>query len=317
MAKILRKFTSILILVLLLSIPSTTAFAESLKELGASFTQEELNRAYPDGDPRLNREIGPISAEEKQAGLEKSEMAQKVMAIREKAISNPKSITKSDVTTVQSYINKYFKGGALDTFIPNTSTLVTMSNPGDYQYKRFSLPGQVQLYDNYCGPASAYAVLKYKGINVTQDIMAQRLGIVPNGSGTSLGNFPGALNYYSGTNGNYFSYAVLWGPGSYSSSWAVTMTNDAISTLLGNYGVVYDVHMVNVSGSARLQGYETMQSPEIRHYVAGEGFDSTDPSARICFYYDSNNLKSNLGTRHMWVTFGTMAHLTDDMGLVF
>ena len=95
------------------------------------------------------------------------------------------------------------------------------------------------------------------------------------------------------------------------------MTNDAISTLLGNYGVVYDVHMVNVSGSARLQGYETMQSPEIRHYVAGEGFDSTDPSARICFYYDSNNLKSNLGTRHMWVTFGTMAHLTDDMGLVF
>ncbi len=86
---------------------------------------------------------------------------------------------------------------------------------------------------------------------------------------------------------------------------------------LGNYGVVYDVHMINVSGSARLQGYETMQAPEIKHYVAGEGFDSSDPSNKICNYYDSNNQKSNLGDRHMQVSFQTMARLTDDMGIAF
>jgi hypothetical protein len=134
-------------------------------------------------------------------------------------------------------------------------------------------------------------------------------------NGTSLGNVAPALNYYDGYGGNYFNYATLSGPGSYSDSWAITMTNDAILTLLGNYGVIYDVHMVKGS-SYYLEYYYPLQDNNVYHYVAGEGFDSRDPSNRICDYWDSNNLKQ-LPTRHNNVTFHCMAVLADDRGLVY
>lgn len=54
----------------------------------------------------------------------------------------------------------------------------------------------------------------------------------------------------------------------------------------------------------------------MKHYVAGEGFDSSTPSRRICYYYDSNKL-DRLGTHHMQVTFQVMAVLCNDMGLVY
>ncbi|MEN6460419.1 MAG: C39 family peptidase [Syntrophomonas sp.] len=324
MIKVKRIVGTGMALICLMSMLTAPVFGESLKDLGLSesyFNKSDLNKAYPDGDPRINNDLGALTPEQEQAGKEKSEIATKVINIREKAIKNPQSVTKNDTEIVQSYINKYFKGQDIKAFIPNitvnkdNSISVVSSNPGDYQTKFLNLPGQVQTNNYYCGPATAYAILNGRGINVSQTTMASRLDT--DTDGTNLANFPAALNYYSGTNGNYFSYALSYGPGSYSTTWAVNMTNNAISTLLGNYGVVYDVHMINVSGSARLQGYETMQAPEIKHYVAGEGFDSSDPSNRICNYYDSNNQKSNLGDRHMQVSFQTMARLTDDMGIAF
>jgi len=106
-------------------------------------------------------------------------------------------------------------------------------------------------------------------------------------------------------------------------------TMDYVIALVLLIGLVYYLRQAHASqknknriidllviGSARLAGYETI-SKDIYHYVAGEGFDSTDPSNRVCYYYDSNNQKTNLGDRHMNVTFQTMARLTDDMGICY
>ncbi|MGI5880663.1 MAG: C39 family peptidase [Syntrophomonadaceae bacterium] len=304
--------------ILSLSLLSGIAFAESSNELNL----DKKTKAIIDAEAimEINSQIGYISPADKQEGLNKSALANKIMTIREKAIKSPNSVTKYDIKMVQSYIDQYSQNSTIDNYIPksiqeNPDGLVLKANPGDYQSKNLWLPGQVQSTNYYCGPASAVAVLRGRNINVTQSTMATRLGTTTNG--TVLARFPGGLNYYNGTNGNNFRYALMQGPGSYTTTWAVNMTNASISTILGNYGVVYDVHMVNSPGSARLQGYETMSKANIYHYVAGEGFNSSSPSNRICYYYDSNNQKTNLGNRHMNVTYQTMARLTDDFGLIF
>ncbi len=91
-----------------------------------------------------------------------------------------------------------------------------------------------------------------------------------------------------------------------------------IATLLADYGVIYDVNQVEGSLNY-LQTYGTPTGgaySDMKHYVAGEGFDSSTPSRRICYYYDSNTL-DRLGTHHMQVTFQVMAVLCNDMGLVY
>lgn len=113
-----------------------------------------------------------------------------------------------------------------------------------------------------------------------------------------------------------FFYATLLPSNVPASQWNVRMADTAIATIVGNYGVIYDVHQVKGSLNY-LQGYESMVADHIYHYVAGEGFNANDPSRRICLYYDSNNQKSNLGDRHMNITFQVMGVLTNDMGLVY
>lgn len=248
-------------------------------------------------------------------------MADKVIDVHERFLADPNSVTDKDRAVVQEFIDKYFKGVPISNFIPTDNTtgnssnsIVVTANPGDYLAMNLWLPGQVQQTDYWCAPASGYAVLKGRGINVTQSQLATKMGTGT--GGTLLGNVAPALNQYNGINGNYFRYVLLQGPGYTSSDWPVNMSNKAISTILGGYGVIYNVHQVKGS-QYYLQGYTSMQSSHIYHYVAGEGFDSSDPSRRICYYYDPNNQKTNLGDRHMEVTFYCMAVLCNDRGLIY
>ncbi|MBO8158933.1 C39 family peptidase [Thermosyntropha sp.] len=268
-----------------------------------------------------NSGIGNISSDEKKAAKEKSDMAQKVMKIRDKSLISPKSITKNDLEIVQKFIDKYFAGTSVSNFIStniidktSNSNVSIKTNPGDYQAMNLWLPGKVQEKDYWCAPASGYAVLRGRGISVTQSELANKMKTTTNG--TLLGNVAPALNQYNGRNGNRFRYVLLMGPGYTAPDWPVKFTNSAISTLLGGYGVIYDVHQIKGS-KYHLQGYETMKNNHIYHYVAGEGFNSYDPSKRICYYYDSNNQKHNLGDRHMEVTFYCIAVLCNDRGLIF
>lgn len=287
---------------------AVTASAQSWKEVTGSVPPGGI---VTDGSADL---AAPPA--ELQLGLEKSTMAQKVMAIHDKDLVDPSSVTADDIAVVQSYIDTYAPDGTVSMYVPSAPG--KLQNPqltGDGSYLDLNLPGQVQTYDNFCGPATAYAILKGRGINVTQSGIASLASVTPNGSGAVMSNLLAAMNSYNGSNGNNFHYAQLNGPGSYTTSWYNTMTSDAITTLLGDYGVAYNVHMINTPGSARLEGYETMQDSDIKHFVAGEGFDSRNTSSRMCLYYDSNDEKSNLGTRHMQVTFDTMARLCDDMNI--
>jgi hypothetical protein len=266
---------------------------------------------------RSNNIIDNSSADDLQFGLQKSAMANKVMDICNKESTDPKSITTADIATIQSYINTYAPDSTTKMFLPKTnsqSSVVPMSLTGDGGSKYLGLPGQVQTTSYYCGPATAYAILEGRGISTTQAKIASRASTTTNG--TIMSNLLDAMNSYSGTSGKTFRYAKLSGPGSNTDKWYATMTADAITTLIGGYGVVYNVHMVNSTGSARLAGYSTMVASNIYHYVAGEGYDSTSASNRICYYYDSNNEKT-FTTRHQHVTFTTMAILTDDMSIGF
>ncbi|WP_172408204.1 C39 family peptidase [Desulfosporosinus sp. FKA] len=305
--KVITLSTILALSVTLFSVP---AFAESRTELGLK------QISVTDKDPNL---LGDITPEAIKEGQDKSALSQKIVEIWDKSVKKPESVTESDRKTIQTYIDKYAKGNSVDKYIyksSGNSSKITAAAIGDGVYKYLGLPGIVQSKDNYCSAATCYAILQGRGINVSETTMAQRLGIYGKTNGAYLSAVCPALNYYNGYNGNNFKYALSTGPGSYTSAWETSMTNNAIATLLGNYGVVYDVHMVNSSGSARLSGYETMYSSDIRHYVAGEGFNGTNPSAKTCYYYDSNNLKS-FTNRHLWVYFSTMARLTDDMGICY
>ena len=97
-------------------------------------------------------------------------------------------------------------------------------------------------------------------------------------------------------------------------------TNATITTLLGNYGVVINGHQLDDSSVYftyydRGTGYA---QSEIGHYVAGEGFDSTDPSARKLLYFDSiPSSQMYLPSRHVEISFQRMAILANDRGLVY
>lgn len=309
---------SVIGLIATLALASSTIFtpiasAESAKDL---LNDSVPSNAVGEADVDLtDSQVGYISPAEKSQSAAKSTTAQKVMEIHEKSISAPQSITEADRAIVQSYINTYFPDASIDRYIiskpEETDTMRGNGNPGDYQNLNLNLPGEVQATNYYCGPASGVAVMGGMGISVRQSTMASLMHT--NQSGTSPGNVAPALNHYSGTYNHNFHYALLSGPGSFSTQWAIEMTNDAISTLLGNDGVIYDVHIAK-NGHNYLQYYNN--DHDVYHYVAGEGFNSSDPSNRVCLYYDSNNQR-NLPTRHNHVSFHCMSALCDDRGLVF
>lgn len=179
---------------------------------------------------------------------------------------------------------------------------------GDYDSIHWWLPVEAQQTSYYCGPASVAMVLKAQGYsNVTQSGLASIMGT--NSNGTILGNIPTGLNQYSN-----HTYTYLYGPNHSTSTWPVTMTDAAIGSLFSGWGVVYNTIQYK-NQSARLIGYSNI-TKDIYHYVAGEGFDATDPSNRVCNYVDPNNITYNGYGRHD-IAFRTMGTLCKDRGLVY
>jgi hypothetical protein len=265
--------------------------------------------------------IGTQSMEEVTLSENKAEAVARITEIREAYCLNNGNISDDEYEEICDLLDEYYPDASVSDYLPETSTM-TRSNPGDYTSDNLWLPGAVQATNYYCGPASGYAVLQGRGISVTQSELASKMGTTTDGTG--LYNVAPALNQYNGTNGNSFHYATmagyqLTGESMTATEWAIKFTNAAITTIMGGYGVIYDVHQV-AGSSNYLQGYGTAANganSSLYHYVAGEGYDSSDPSTRICYYYDSNNQKSNLGNRHMNIKFRTMAVLCNDRGLIY
>lgn len=245
---------------------------------------------------------------------------ERIMEIREKYLENNGVISNEERVELRRLINEFYPNAQVEDYLPPMNS-TTRSNPGDYQSLNLNLPGRLQETGYYCAPASGYAVLSGRGISVTQNELAEKMNTTTDGTGFYEVN--DALNEYNGVNGNRFHYAELVGyqlsgESMTATEWAIQFSNAAISTLLGEYGVIYNVHQV-AGSSNYLTGYANssgVAAGTVWHFVAGEGFDSSDPSNRICYYYDTNN-KSGLGTHHMEISFRVMAVLCNDRGLIY
>lgn len=177
---------------------------------------------------------------------------------------------------------------------------------GDNTSLHWWLPLEAQINGYYCGPASVAMVLKAQGYtSVTQAGLASIMGTTTNG--TDLGNIPKGLNAYSA-----HTYTVKWG--STASSWPATMADLAIGSLMSGYGVIYNTVQYK-NQTARLVGYSNL-TKDVYHYVAGEGYDSSDPYNRICNYVDPNNITYSGYGRHD-IAFKTMGELCKTRGLVY
>lgn len=156
----------------------------------------------------------------------------------------------------------------------------------------------------WCGPASAYMVLAYKGAwtdpsdpnrSLSQLHLSEDLGTTE--SGTDLNNVPGVLNHWTST-------------GYYINSWSPS-TSDVLdytrTDYANNYPLIYDAHMSDQNGY--LEGY----SEEIWHYVAGDGYDLTDQTVH---YYDPNGRNQAAYGDH-WIPASTMSGVMSDLGMTW
>lgn len=177
---------------------------------------------------------------------------------------------------------------------------------GDYQKVYLPMPYEAQITGWYCGPAAAVNVINgYQGYTyASQSWAAQQLGTT--GNGTNFGtNWLNVLN--TSTMGK--SYAV--GYGSY--DWARELADKTIGTFLSGRGVVLNLYM---NGSTiYLPGYDSSMGT-VGHYVAGYGFDSSDPSRRLIHYLDPNGDNSTAWGAHT-VTYQDMDMATYQRGIIY
>ncbi|WP_276663257.1 C39 family peptidase [Syntrophomonas wolfei] len=227
-----------------------------------------------------------------------------------------KEMMATELEELEDILNKYGNGMTVSKLFNNT-----MKNPGDYQSKWVNMTPEEQTTYYYCGPASGAMVLKGKGISTSQSILAGSSYMDTDSTQqTYLWRVPYGLNKYKGTNGLSFNYAYIQtNSGESAVDWAIRMTNAAIGCLLTEYGTVYDTKSI---GDLMLEGYQSVPSSGLYHYVAGYGFDSSDPSNRVCYYMDPNpngagsySHTNSSGPHEM--SFYKMGQLTKPLGLVF
>lgn len=163
----------------------------------------------------------------------------------------------------------------------------------------------MQQQNWYCGPASAYNILKGIGVStnpvdgrtLNQYNLAVDLGAVSQGAAFT-GTWVNTLDVW----GNYTCYySAIWGPSA--SNIIMRAKGD---TILG-VGSIYDTYM---SGSNQLIGYS---GGSRYHYVAGDGYNESTSQVH---YLDSNNLNSSAFGAH-WISSTMMANCTATRGMVW
>lgn len=180
--------------------------------------------------------------------------------------------------------------------------------------KTLSMTAVAQSNTYYCGPASAYMVLKTEGKNVTQSGLAGTTTtyLKTTSAGTDFGtNWTTTLNSYSS-----HTYNLMWGNPSDTTARAIEMTDAAIGTLASGYGVVYDTIQYSGTSTNRLVGYSSTLTSSIYHYVAGYGYNATDSSNRVCYYIDPNDGNASAYGKQT-IGFRLMCTLIKDRGLVY
>ncbi|MFP5521199.1 C39 family peptidase [Peptococcus simiae] len=174
---------------------------------------------------------------------------------------------------------------------------------GDGEQKFLPMPYEYQITGYYCGPATAVNIVNgYNGYSrISQATAANLLGTSSNGT-------PFGTNWKNVLNSNYMgkNYNLAWG----SQGWAAELADKTIRTIRGGRGVALNVVMNGSTGY--LPGYS---SGTIYHYVAGYGFDSSNPSRRYISYLDVNNQAGPQGAHR--VTYQLMGRCTQMRGVIW
>lgn len=238
------------------------------------------------------------SAEEIAASNEKSKDAEALVSTIKKY--KLKKVSKKELEqAVNNFSSKYkynLTADKIPNLEPNTADAksITAMTASDSQSLNFTC--YRQLTDWYCGPASAYIVLKgmgktsYNGRTLSQSELATDLGAQTQGAGWT-GTWASTMSNWSGK-----TYLTANAPS------ASTILNHAYIDTICSMGSIYDTYM---SGTNQLPGYTANSGPRF-HYVAGDGYDNYN-----CYvhYEDPHNTNNSAFGPH-WVGCGVMAACT-------
>lgn len=260
-------------------------------------------------DPGNTQPYTPPSPAELQRAEEKKQDAERLWA----AVDSYKvgRISKGDLyKAVQGYNRKWVKSKEdtaqlVERFLRAPST----GNPQDVgalAAGSLALTLVAQETKYYCGPASAYMCLKYKGVTrhprtgaaLTQQNLASTLGTTT--SGTDFNRMPGGLNEWLGSGWN-FSYVNRWAP---SSGDVMLLTK---TDVVLDWPVVYDLH---ITGSTLIYNWRNCgQDCNIWHYIAGAGYNE---GTNKVIYYDPYDRKKFYPAT-TWNPYGVYDEYTDRM----
>lgn len=161
----------------------------------------------------------------------------------------------------------------------------------------------------YCGPASAYMLLKFHGVSskatdrtktLTQANLARDLGTDVDGTGWT-GTWGTTLKNWLG----YSYYACLNNP-TENDVWAAT-----VGDVDNWYPVIYDTVMNSTNGY--LPGYS---SGTVYHYICGDGYQTDDYDYQLIHYVDPNGYRTGTLGPH-WVNYDQMYKCVRSRGLIW
>lgn len=162
-----------------------------------------------------------------------------------------------------------------------------------------------QQRDYWCGPASAYMLLAYKGVAhypgnpdrvLNQENLADDLDTTEDG--TDLNNMPTVINNWRSSQ----FYVIKWAP---TTGQVMDYTR---SDYVYNYPVIYDAHMCSSYGY--LAGWST----ETWHYVTGDGYN--DGSQEV-HYYDPWGADGSATYGAHWIAASTVSSVLRELGMVW
>lgn len=317
-----KHLTKMMLLIFVLStVFSIPSFAADM-ENNSSFTLDEYAKDMSDHE--INSEASLPTEEDKQKNAEFDEKMdrlkeayyqyfrdeitiEELQRIENESFSTTATLSKSvgltslaEGTQHRDAVEKY-----KDMFsnVQKTNAIIAPYNIGDYEYMNVGASREYQYTTYYCGPATATSIVNgYGKTYISQDTAASLLGTTQQGTG-----FDNRwLNVLNPTYTNAY-YQLAWGW----YGWAANLADRTITSFRNGHAVALDVVM-NTS-TIYLPGYSSWMG-EVRHYIAGCGFDSTDPSRRYIRYFDPNGA---IGIEpYQKVSYQDMALATQTLGIV-
>lgn len=248
-----------------------------------------------------------LTNKEKEVQTAKEKELDELSSIFEQTVMNGGDLSGEYLTKLKKY-NKKWEGTDSEVAVPEKSTTESITPKTIYSSTLgVSTYAQQTLY--YCGPASAYQLMKYKGITTNPQ----------DGRALSQDNLASDLETDSGGTdftGTWLSTLQNWTNRTFSATWspsASTVYSRTYNNVNSNWPLIYDCYMSSTRGY--LTGYT---SGSYYHYVTGDGwqYNDSDPTFKQCHYVDPNQYKSAAYGPH-WTSASNLSNMMQGLGLLY